>query len=149
MPSMSAERVTLDTNVLVYAIDRDAGERHGRAAALVDQAVDLDCVLTLQALSEFYFAVTRKGKMPARDAAAQVEDWQQLFPTVAAKPAALPHALAAAREHSLSFWDAMLWATAREAGVTVLLSENFQDGRELGGVRFRNPFTTTWGSGQG
>ncbi len=139
---MSAERISLDTNILVYAVDRDAGGRHARAAAVVDEAVDLDCVLTLQALSEFFAVVTRKGKMPVGDAAAQVEDWQMLFPTVAAKPTALKHAIAAVTEQSLSFWDAMLWATAREAGVTVLLSEDFQHGRELGGVRFRNPFAT-------
>ena len=54
----------------------------------------------------------------------------------------LRQAIAAVEEHSVSLWDAMLWATARDAGVTVLLSEDFQDGRELGGVRFRNPFVT-------
>ena len=140
---MSAERLTLDTNVLVYAVDRNAGERHERAVALVDEAVDLDCVLTLQALSEFFAAVTRKGKMPLRDAAAQVRDWQVLFPTATARASTLAQAIAAVAEHSMAFWDAMLWATARDAGVTVLLSEDFQDGRDLGGVRFRNPFAKT------
>ena len=48
---MSAERFTLDTNLLVYAIDRDAGERHQQAVAIVDRAVELDCVLTLQVLA--------------------------------------------------------------------------------------------------
>jgi len=137
---MSAERFTLDTNVLVYSIDRDAGARHERAASLVDEAVELDCVLTLQSLGEFFSAVTRKGKMPVRDAADQVRDWQVLFPTIAAKANTLSQAIAAVTDHSLSFWDAMLWATAREAGVKVLLSEDFQHGRDLGGVRFRNPF---------
>ena len=40
----------------------------------------------------------------------------------------------------LSFWDAMLWATARRAGCSVLLSEDFQDGRRLDGVLFVDPF---------
>lgn len=34
----------------------------------------------------------------------------------------------------------MLWATARRAGCRLLLSEDLQDGRFLGGVLFRNPF---------
>ncbi len=34
----------------------------------------------------------------------------------------------------------MLWATARRAGCRLLLSEDFQDGRDLGGVLFLNPF---------
>lgn len=138
---MSADRISLDTNILVYAVDRDAGARHTQALEFVDGAVERDCVLTLQALCEFVAAVTSKGKMPLEDAAAQVRDWQLLFPTVAAKPSALPQAIAAVRDHSLSFWDALLWATARDAGVSVLFTEDLQDGRELGGVRFCNPFS--------
>ncbi|GAB6063525.1 PIN domain-containing protein [Deferrisoma palaeochoriense] len=137
---MSAERVSLDTNILVYAVDRDAGERHERAAELVDQAVEWDCVLPLQALCEFFSAATRKGKMPVEDAEAQVRDWMILFPVVPSDPSDLSRAMAAVARHSLSFWDALLWATVRRAGVRILYTENFQGGRELGGVQFVNPF---------
>jgi predicted nucleic acid-binding protein len=34
----------------------------------------------------------------------------------------------------------MLWATVQQAGCRVLLSEDFQDGRKLGKVKFLNPF---------
>ena len=137
---MSAERFTLDTNLLVYAIDRDAGERHQQAITIVDRAVEQDCVLTLQVLAEFFHAVTRKGKMPTAEASEQVGDWQIMFPVVAADGQALTRAMSTVQRHNLSFWDALLWATAKAAGVSVLLSEDFQDGRELEGVQFRNPF---------
>lgn len=137
---MNAGRVTIDTNVLVYAVDRSAGEKHAHAVWLLDAAVDWNCVLALQALNEFFAATTRKRMMPVADAVAQVEDWLRLFPIQTAGPGTLRRAMAAVREHRLSFWDAMLWATAREAGCTLLLSENFQHGRVLGGVRFHNPF---------
>jgi predicted nucleic acid-binding protein len=137
---MSAKRFTLDTNLLVYAIDRDAGERHQQAIALVDRAVEQDCVLTVQVLAEFFHAVTRKGKMPLAEASEQVRDWQVLFPVVAADGQALIQAMSTVQCHNLPFWDALLWATAKAAGVRVLLSEDFQDGRELEGVRFCNPF---------
>ena len=39
-----------------------------------------------------------------------------------------------------SFWDAMLWTTARQAGCRLLLSEDLQDGQTLGGVTCVNPF---------
>ena len=52
----------------------------------------------------------------------------------------LVKALQAVNKHTLSFWDAMLWAVAREAGVTLMLSEDFQHDRVLDGVRFCNPF---------
>ncbi len=138
---MNGERLSLDTNLLVYAVDRDAGERHERATQVVSTAArEQNCVLPLQALSEFFAAVTCKGKMPAAEAAAQVEDWMILFPTVPTSGAGLQRALRAVRTHSLPFWGALLWATVPEAGATTLLSEDFQDDRVLEGVRFSNPF---------
>jgi len=40
----------------------------------------------------------------------------------------------------LSFWDALIWAAAKEDGVAELYSEDFQNGREIEGLRFINPF---------
>lgn len=48
--------------------------------ALLDQMAEHDCVLTLQALAEFFHAITRKHKMPAEDARAMLQDWMTLFP---------------------------------------------------------------------
>ncbi len=110
------------------------------ALEIVDRAVAFDCVLTLQALCEFYAAVTGKRKMPKEEAEAQIHDWLELFPVVAATSKSLTNALKATKGHSLSFWDAMLWAVANEAGVTVLLSEDFQHIRVLEGIEFCNPF---------
>lgn len=133
-------RVSLDTNLLVYASDSQAGDRHRKALALTRRAVAGDCVLCLQCLAEFYHAVTRKRLSTARNAQAMVDNWRNLFPVHVASPDCLSEAMAAHREHRLAFWDAMLWATAREAGCRVLLSEDFQDGQSIGGVRFVNPF---------
>ncbi|MCP4406992.1 MAG: PIN domain-containing protein [Gammaproteobacteria bacterium] len=137
---MSTDRITLDTNILIYAVDRDAGTRHQKAMAIVDDAVEQDCVLILQALSEFFSGATRKGKMPIGDAREQIRDWQILFPTILPKATTLNIAINAVDNHRLSFWDAMLWAAAKQAGVTILMSEDFQHGRELEGVHFYNPF---------
>ncbi len=139
---MKGRRFTLDTNILVYAMDRDAGGRHDLALQIVSRSVDSDCVLTLQSLCEFYTAVTGKGKMPQKEAEAQIHDWLELFPVVSATPKSLAKALRAVKEHSISFWDAMLWAVANEAGVTLLLSEDFQHARVLEGIQFFNPFAS-------
>ena len=137
---MATERLTLDSNILVYSIDRDAGDRHLRAMEIVDRCVERDCVLTLQALSEFVFVSTRKGKMPLKDAAAQAADWQDLFPIALPRARTLGHALVGVAEHQLAFWDAMLWAVAAEHRVDLLLSEDFSPGRVVEGVRFVDPF---------
>lgn len=137
---MSVERLSLDSNILFYAIDADAGERQEKAREVVRHAALGDCFLSLQTLCEFFASTTRKRKLTVAQAAAHVEDWQTLFPVVAATPASLHLAVRAVENHSLSFWDAMQWAVAKQAGATLLLSEDLQHHRELEGVRFRNPF---------
>jgi predicted nucleic acid-binding protein len=138
---MSVERFSLDANILFYTADANAGERQHKAREVVRRAAsDYDCVLSLQTLCELFAATTRKGKLTPDQAAAQIEDWQTVFPVVAATPASLRLAMRAVAQHNLSFWDAMQWAVAKQAGATLLLSEDLQHERELEGVRFRNPF---------
>lgn len=133
-------RFSLDTNILVYAVDVDAGERHERSKQLMAQAARRDCVLTVQALAEFFHVTTRKNLLELSRASAFVHDWLHVFQVASADDTALVDAMDAVEEHRLSFWDAMLWATARRTGCAAILSEDMQDGRRLSGVTFINPF---------
>jgi predicted nucleic acid-binding protein len=45
-----------------------------------------------------------------------------------------------ARQHLVSFWDALLLVTAKKNEVTHILSEDFQDGIILEEVTVINPF---------
>lgn len=136
-------RLTLDTNVLFYARDRDSTEKYEHALRVIDRARQGDCVLTLQVLGELYNSALKRKLVPLAELQHTIALYQRLFPIIAAVPEDLNVALQVQREHGLQFWDAMLWATARRAGCKLLLSEDFQDGRELGGVRFVNPFRLT------
>ena len=42
--------------------------------------------------------------------------------------------------HGLSFWDALIWAAARQNDVGAIYTEDYQHGRDVNGVRFINPF---------
>ena len=141
----TSERFTLDTNLLVYAIDSAAGLRHQLAREIIEHAVHLDCWLTLQAVSEFYAAATRKGIVPPLDAAAQAADWLDLFPCAAASEASVRTALGEAANGRASYWDALLVATAGEAGCIAILTEDLADGAEMSGVRIHNPFSAAGG----
>ncbi len=133
-------RFSLDTNILVYAVDRNAGERQLQAGELVGRAAKRDCVLTMQALAEFFHATTRKNLLAPARARAFVRSWSDVFEVVSADAAVLSDAMDAVEEHRFSLWDAMLWATARQSGCSALLSEDMQDGRRLGGVEIIDPF---------
>ena len=143
--SAASERFTLDTNLLVYAIDSAAGIRHQLSREIVQHAVRGDCWLTLQAVSEFYAAATRKGIVPPVDAAAQATDWLDLFPCAAASGSAVRTAIADAAAGRASYWDALLLASAGEAGCVAILTEDLADGAQLGGVRIHNPFAAGGG----
>jgi len=49
-------------------------------------------------------------------------------------------ALAAIPRHGFSFWDALIWAAAKENGIPLVYTEDFQHGRDVEGVRIVNPF---------
>ena len=131
-----------DTNVLVYAAGDPTDAKAGRAQDLLERFVRArKAVLVLQTLAEFSNVGLRKVGLAVEEVAALVEAWRAVMPVHAATEQDLAAALTAVSGHRLQFFDALLWATARRAGVRYLLTEDFQDGRSLGGVRFVNPFT--------
>ncbi len=137
---MNAERYTFDTNILFYALDPDASEKHRAAQRLIASADPERAVVLLQTLGELCNSVRKKLPSLAENAIRWVQRSMVLFDIKSATPADLNDAILAQQQHKLPFWDAMLWATARRAGCTLILTEDLQDGRTLGGVTFRNPF---------
>jgi predicted nucleic acid-binding protein len=137
---MSGETFTLDTNILIYSVDRTAGHRHDIARHIVRCASLRPCHLALQAVSEFYAAVTRKRMMPPSAAAQVARDLMDVFPTLPASATAIRTALTSAAAGRTSYWDALLVATAAEAGCSVILTEDLADGSVVFGTRVLNPF---------
>ncbi len=135
-------RFTLDTNILIYAIDRDTGQKHGISRNLVGQAAFCDCVLTVQVLGEFVYATTRKNLLDISHSRNFVNNWLEVFQTVSATDSTLLEAIDTVKNHQLSFWDAMLLVTARQSGCSALLSENLQDSQRLQGIEVINPFAS-------
>jgi predicted nucleic acid-binding protein len=138
---MSGERFTLDTNILVYSMDRGARWRRQAAMEVIARAAVRDCALTLQSISEFFSVAKRKNLMPADKAAAQASDWLDLFPTATASKGAIRTALALSVAGQASYWDSLLLATAAEAGCAAILTEDMADGAVLHGLRIVIPFT--------
>jgi predicted nucleic acid-binding protein len=137
---MSDKRFTLDTNILIYALDRGAGARHSVAVQIIARSALGDCWLTLQSISEFFAVVTHKRLISATEAADQARDWLAIFPTIVASASAVRAALGSAVAGQIAYWDALLVATAGEAGCSTILTEDLSDGSTVHGVRVLNPF---------
>ena len=135
---MNAEFV--DTNVLVYAHSRDAPGKAPKAAALIERLLDAGTgTLSLQVLSEFYAAATRKLGMKSEEAEAVIADfgvWAIHRPT----HDSLLRACRLQRRHKIAWWDALVINSAIEMESGVLWSEDLNDSQRYGSVTVRNPF---------
>lgn len=130
----------LDTNVLLYAYDIDAGEKRAVASRLVASALrEPACTaISVQVLQEFFVNFTRSGQSD-QTAATLVDDFS------AWKIVANTHELFLEGLHDkarwqLSLWDAMIVAAARQAGAPVLYTEDLNHGQHYGSVQAINPF---------
>jgi predicted nucleic acid-binding protein len=134
-----AERVFIDTNVVIYACDRTAGDKRVRAREVLAPLLrERRAVISTQVLQEF-LAATRKLNIPAEQARHYVEKWSKLD-VVVIRPGVILGAIDLHRLHALSFWDALVIKAAGVAGCGRLLSEDLNHGQAIDGVMIENPF---------
>lgn len=138
---MSADTF-VDTNILIYAHDLDAGSKHATAAALVKSLWESETgMLSIHVMQEFLVNVTRKIATPLTAATARglVETysaWHVQIPT----PETVLHASELQERYQISFWDGMIAAAACAGDATVILSEILNHGQLIEGIRIENPF---------
>jgi len=136
---MSA-RSFFDTNLLVYADDKATPAKQRRALDLVaEHRRAATGVVSLQVLQEYFVTVTRKLHVDPSIARRKVELLAE-FDVAAPQVADILAAIDLHRLHGFSFWDALVLQAAKQAGCSILFSEDFQAAREINGLRIVNPF---------
>ena len=139
--------ILIDTNLLVYMFDLAEEVKRKKAIAIVRELeINQRGCLSVQCLSEFVNATTRR-KTPLLtlvEAAEHVDNFLQAFPVFPLMPTIIVDALRGAREHSVSYYDAQIWACAHLNQIPIVFSEDFSDGRVIEGVRFVNPFSESF-----
>jgi predicted nucleic acid-binding protein len=133
--------VSFDTNILVYAtLSVPLAKTHRARDLLLRGMRTGSSILLLQTLTEFSSVAIRKAGIEVDAVRTTIDAWRAVLPVQDTQDDDLSAALDAVKNHRLAFWDAMLWGAAQRAGVRHLLTEDLQDGFELAGVRFVNPF---------
>jgi predicted nucleic acid-binding protein len=132
-------RVALDSNILVYA-ELTPDEAKGQRSRALIAAAAADGVIAMQALAELLRVVQRKSADRLEGAIAQVREYLEFFRAPLTTDEVLLAGAAIARDHKLQLWDAVIVAASARAGAEVLLTEDLQDGRVVGGLRVINPF---------
>ena len=138
-----SDKYFVDTNILMYAHDTSAGEKHERAKALVEELWrDRTGVVSTQVLQELAVNLRRKAARPldakaTREVVADYLTWH----IVVNGGDSILEALELETRYQISFWDALVVQAAQSAGTQVLYSEDLSDDQLYGPVRVINPFT--------
>ena len=118
------DKVFVDTNILVYAHDLDAGNKHDQAAEIVSQVWESrNGVLSTQVLQEFYVTLTRKvsstlSKLEARKLVQKYSHWH----VVLNDPSIIIQASEIEESNNISFWDALIVSAAYSQNVPTILT---------------------------
>jgi len=138
-----SQSALVDTNVVVYAYDLDDPWKHTVARDLIEQlSIQGRLVWSVQVFNEFCSAMMRpkrKTTLSPGELAVILRELSATGEVVPVTPALRFRALDAMPRYGLSFWDALIWSAAVENRVAIIYTEDFQDGREVEGVRFVNP----------
>ena len=137
-------KIFIDSNVLIYAHDADAGVKQKVAGDVLKDLWSSGLgIISTQVMQEFYVNVTRKIPTPlarssVRTILSNYTRWQveQVSPTTV---------LAASRieeRYKLSFWDSLILAAAQQGGAEKILTEDLHAGQKIDGILVENPFST-------
>ncbi len=134
------ERCFVDTNVLVYADSTDEPVKQRIAINLLMHLRKQRLgALSTQVLNEYIHVGLRKLGLSHGHLREQLRCYRQLdTATVTADTIEL--ALDLHQSHALSYWDALIVASAHISGCAILLTEDMGTGEVLAGVKLINPF---------
>jgi predicted nucleic acid-binding protein len=139
MKLMSDDQVFVDTNILVYAHDKDAGDKYRIAKETVKSLWDRPLLpsISIQVLQEFYVNLIRK-KVPASDAREAVSCYLE-WDVIDNDRFLLLEGIRIKEKWSISYWDALILAAAKRAKARELWSEDLNRGQHYEGVMVVNP----------
>jgi predicted nucleic acid-binding protein len=135
--------VFVDSNILIYAHDSDAGAKRSRAAEKLTELWSSGVGrLSVQVLQEFFVNVTKKLTTPvARSTAREIVSNYAVWVREPTTPNTVTRAIDIAQLAQISFWDALIVASAEQSYATHILSEDLNEGQIIIGIQIVNPLT--------
>jgi predicted nucleic acid-binding protein len=131
----------VDTNILAYAEGLNGDAMKQAALSLLRRLPSDSVIVPVNVLGELFNVLVRKGGRSAVAARVAIRNWQAGYQLAGTSPEGLLAAADLAAEHRISIWDAVILASAAEAGCQVLFSEDMQHGFTWRGLRVINPFS--------
>jgi predicted nucleic acid-binding protein len=133
---MTAAETFFDTNVLLYLVSSDA-----RKADVAESVLAAGGHVSVQVLNEFASVARRKAGLAWSEIGELLDHVRQVCTVHPLTLDVHEAARGLAARYRLAFYDALIVASAMEAGCRVLLSEDLQMGQRFAGaVTVRDPF---------
>lgn len=139
----SVQRVFFDTNVVIYCFDTLEPRKQTRAKDLLAHALNSKLgVVSYQVVQEFCNVAckAKRLRLPQERIQATVNLVLQPMNQVGSSHALIESALKLRAEHSFSFYDSLIVASALQAKCKVLYSEDMQHMQRVGDLQIVNPF---------
>jgi predicted nucleic acid-binding protein len=135
----AGDRCFLDTNILIYADSADEPAKQDAAVKLLKTLyLQGNAVISTQVLSEFSNVALKKLKLSANTVRQRVAAYSR-FETINVTPPIINAALDLYQTRSLSYYDALIVATAITAGCTTLYTEDMNNGERIDLIQLINP----------
>lgn len=134
----------VDTNVLVYAHDSDAGAKHVTAKRLLTECwlASVQPAISTQIVSELHVNLMRKLNFAPADAVDLCSAYLDAWNIINVDAELVHDAWEIQLRWQLSYWDAQMVAAALRARCTEIWTEDLNDGQDYGGTKAVNPFKT-------
>ncbi len=133
----------LDSNVLIYAYDKDEDKKRKIASNLLSFCFKKEkkFALTNQILAEFSSIFLQKGKGDINFLRLIINDILNCFEFIKLvyNERTILKALTIKEEFKIPFWDSLIIATMKENGVHNIYTENIKD-FNIAGIKAINPF---------
>ena len=133
-------KIFVDTNILIYAADAAEPGKQRKSQALLRSLCDERIgVISTQIMQEFYVIAVRKLGIDPILAKSLIHALQK-YETVVVDAALIEEAVDCSILNRLSFWDALIVASAEKANCQFLWTEDLHHGQVIRGVKIENPF---------
>ncbi len=133
-------KIALDSNVMIYAEGLIDDERNYIAQGIIARIEPQDLIIPSQSLVETYYWLVKRAKQPAAAATEAIQQWLMGYNFKTADEEVFGQAFELVTKHRLQVFDAIILASAAEAGAIFLLSEDMHEGFGWHGVTVTNPF---------
>ena len=137
------ELFLIDTNILVYAYERETSVKKKKAEGLIGKCFNgiINLVVSNQNLSEFVFVTTKKANLSSNQAKLIVDDIINIgcFRKIDYSAETILSAIEITDIYKVPFWDSLIAATMKENGIFNIYTENVKDFK-IPWINAVNPF---------